>query len=45
MTSVSDFFVAGLEQVRESWGWFLVFGNIRSVPLKMPSCALSHNKV
>ena len=26
MTSVSDFFVAGLEQVRKSWAWFLVFG-------------------
>ncbi len=26
MTAVSDFFVAGLEQVRKSWGWFFVFG-------------------
>src|SRR5258708_6408751 len=26
MTAVSDFFVAGLEQLRKSWGWFLVFG-------------------
>jgi uncharacterized membrane protein HdeD (DUF308 family) len=26
MTSVSDIFVAGFEQVRKSWGWFLVFG-------------------
>ena len=26
MNKVSDFFVAGLEQVRRSWGWFLVFG-------------------
>ena len=26
MTYVSDFFAAGLEQVRRSWGWFLVFG-------------------
>jgi uncharacterized membrane protein HdeD (DUF308 family) len=26
MTTVTDFFVAGLEQVRKSWGWFLVFG-------------------
>ena len=26
MTAVSDFLVAGLEQVRKSWGWFLVFG-------------------
>lgn len=26
MTYVSDFFAAGLEQVRRSWGWFFVFG-------------------
>ena len=26
MTNATDFFVAGLEQVRRSWGWFLVFG-------------------
>jgi uncharacterized membrane protein HdeD (DUF308 family) len=26
MTTVSEVFVAGLEQVRKSWGWFLVFG-------------------
>jgi len=26
MTTVSDVFAAGLEQVRKSWGWFLVFG-------------------
>ena len=26
MTTVTDFFVAGLEQVRKSWGWFLMFG-------------------
>jgi len=26
MTAVSDFFVAGLEQVRKSWAWFFVFG-------------------
>jgi uncharacterized membrane protein HdeD (DUF308 family) len=26
MTTITDFFVAGLEQVRKSWGWFLVFG-------------------
>ena len=26
MTSVTDFLVGGLEQVRKSWGWFLVFG-------------------
>ena len=26
MTAVSEFFVAGLEQVRKSWAWFFVFG-------------------
>jgi uncharacterized membrane protein HdeD (DUF308 family) len=26
MTSVTDFFVAGLDQVRKSWAWLLVFG-------------------
>jgi uncharacterized membrane protein HdeD (DUF308 family) len=26
MSSFSDVFLAGLEQVRRSWGWFLVFG-------------------
>jgi uncharacterized membrane protein HdeD (DUF308 family) len=26
MTSISDAFAAGLEQVRKSWGWFLTFG-------------------
>jgi len=26
MSSLSDVFVAGLEQVRKSWGWFLVVG-------------------
>ena len=26
MSSVTDVFAAGLEQVRRSWGWFLVFG-------------------
>jgi uncharacterized membrane protein HdeD (DUF308 family) len=26
MKPVTDFFLAGLEQVRKSWGWFLVFG-------------------
>jgi uncharacterized membrane protein HdeD (DUF308 family) len=26
MSSFSDVFLAGLEQVRKSWGWFLVFG-------------------
>jgi uncharacterized membrane protein HdeD (DUF308 family) len=26
MTTVSDFLVTGLEQVRKSWAWFFVFG-------------------
>lgn len=26
MTYVSDFVAAGLQQIRKSWGWFLVFG-------------------
>jgi len=26
MSRVNDVFAAGLEQVRKSWGWFLVFG-------------------
>lgn len=26
MSSISDVFAAGLEQVRKSWGWFLVLG-------------------
>ena len=26
MTTVTDIFAAGLDQVRRSWGWFLVFG-------------------
>jgi len=26
MTYISDFFATGLEQVRRSWGWFLMFG-------------------
>src|SRR5215467_8311730 len=26
MNTVSDLFAAGLEQVRKSWAWFLVFG-------------------
>jgi uncharacterized membrane protein HdeD (DUF308 family) len=26
MSNVADFVTAGLEQVRKSWGWFLVFG-------------------
>ena len=31
MTTVTDIFVAGLEQVRKSWGWFLVFGILLTV--------------
>jgi uncharacterized membrane protein HdeD (DUF308 family) len=31
MTTVSDFIVAGLEQVRKSWGWFLAFGILLTV--------------
>ena len=31
MSTVSDFFVAGLEQVRKSWGWFLAFGILLTV--------------
>ena len=31
MTYVSDFFAAGLEQVRKSWGWFLVFGILLTI--------------
>ena len=26
MTNISGVFVAGIEEVRKSWGWFLVFG-------------------
>src|SRR5215470_10894353 len=26
MTTISDMFAAGLDQVRKSWGWFLAFG-------------------
>ena len=31
MTNVSDFFAAGLEQVKRSWGWFLVFGVLLTI--------------
>jgi hypothetical protein len=31
MTTVTDFLVAGLEQVRKSWGWFLAFGILLTV--------------
>jgi uncharacterized membrane protein HdeD (DUF308 family) len=26
MTSISNLFIAGMEEVRKAWGWFLVFG-------------------
>ena len=26
MTTISSLFAAGIEEVRKSWGWFLVFG-------------------
>ena len=28
MTKLSDVFMAGLEEVRKSWGWFLVLGTL-----------------
>jgi len=31
MTTVSDVFAAGLERVRSSWGWFLVFGILLTI--------------
>jgi uncharacterized membrane protein HdeD (DUF308 family) len=31
MNNVSDFFAAGLEQVRKSWRWFLVFGILLTI--------------
>jgi uncharacterized membrane protein HdeD (DUF308 family) len=31
MSSLSDFLVGGLEQVRKSWGWFLVLGILLTV--------------
>jgi uncharacterized membrane protein HdeD (DUF308 family) len=31
MTAVSDFLLSGLEQVRKSWGWFLVFGILLAI--------------
>ena len=31
MSSISDVFAAGLEQVRKSWGWFLPFGILLTV--------------
>jgi uncharacterized membrane protein HdeD (DUF308 family) len=31
MTTVSDVFAAGLEQVRKSWGWFLICGILLTI--------------
>ena len=31
MTTVTDIFAAGLDQVRKSWSWFLVFGVLLTV--------------
>src|SRR5579864_3003370 len=31
MSSLSDVFAAGLEQVRRSWGWFLAFGILLTI--------------
>jgi len=31
MSTLSDVFAAGLEQVRKSWGWFLTFGILLTV--------------
>ncbi len=31
MNNVSDLFAAGLEQVRKSWSWFLVFGILLTI--------------
>jgi|GraSoi2013_115cm_1033766.scaffolds.fasta_scaffold02293_3 uncharacterized membrane protein HdeD (DUF308 family) len=31
MTNISDLFAAGVEQVRKSWGWFLVFGILLAI--------------
>ena len=31
MTSVSDYLEAGIEQVRKSWGWYLVFGILLTI--------------
>jgi uncharacterized membrane protein HdeD (DUF308 family) len=28
MTAISSLFAAGIEEVRKSWGWFLVFGTL-----------------
>ena len=31
MSTLSEVFAAGLEQVRKSWGWFLTFGILLTV--------------
>lgn len=31
MSTMSDIFAAGLEQVRKSWGWFLIFGILLTI--------------
>src|SRR5258708_33718142 len=31
MTNISDLFAAGVEQVRKSWGWFLLFGILLAI--------------
>ena len=31
MTTISDIFAAGLDQVRKSWGWFLFFGILLTI--------------
>ena len=31
MSTIGDLFAAGLEQVRKSWGWFLVFGILLTI--------------
>jgi uncharacterized membrane protein HdeD (DUF308 family) len=31
MSTISDVFAAGLEQVRRSWGWFLIFGILLAI--------------
>jgi uncharacterized membrane protein HdeD (DUF308 family) len=31
MSTISDVFAAGLEQVRKSWGWFLIFGILLTI--------------
>ena len=31
MTTIGDVFAAGLERVRKSWGWFLVFGILLTI--------------